>query len=286
MVEPIARIREAVGAPTGVDVGLLRLQANCLAALVREQALTHREELLGIVERLERTGFPPSFVHVAGASDLEKPFNRLLAWWTDDDAEHGLARAFVGDLARTLGFSELAEDVLAEAPEVQAETGYGVSGRAPDLLLRTRRAALLLENKVNAPESGPTQYSHYLEILESWAKDGIWKLENRKRKAILCARGSREVPEGWDGFLAHSELAAIFRRVAASPTASAWGRVSAIVTGVAFDADDDYGEPWARARKILKATRGRAPRPREGSEIRQLIARLKEIAVPHPWKER
>jgi hypothetical protein len=257
------------------------------AELVR-QASARVEAALGalgpeVVARLRShamIGSPPPFLRIAGAgrTDLEKPFNRLLAWWADTAAEHGLAREFLIELARAVRFEVLEEDLRSLLSDgrlqVYSEEPPDGGPRQPDLVVMTKRAVLLLENKVYSPESGD-QYPPYLERLAVWAR-------GRKAMAVLCARDQRQVPKGWDGAMTHMALAAVFCSVAASAHASAWGRVAALITAAAFE-DRGPAGALAEARALLER---KSPTPAEVGRMLGLLRALEAAAVEPPWSER
>jgi hypothetical protein len=223
-------------------------------------------------------GFPPSFVHVAGQRGLEKPLNRLLAWLGDPGAEHGLGTAFLVRLSHFAGLPELAEDLeRGEDAEIRAEATLedDDSGREPDLVVRTSRAALLLENKVHAAESGPGQYSTYLEIFKAWAAG------TRKTAAILCSRGSRKLPDGWTMVMMHADVSNMLYEIGRSPDdAPTWGRIAAVMCAVAFE-ESVHNDTVRRARALLDETR-------TGPVTPDQISRLQDIAPlptpPIPWE--
>lgn len=218
-----------------------RLVESHLGELLHTLAQELRDKLL----LHDKWGIPPSFIHVAGQGDLEKPFNRLLAWWSDVHAGHGLGRRFLKLLAIRASLLEMYEDIDTCEPEILAEQVIGgkSDGRMPDLMVRTKNAALMVENKVYASESGD-QYAPYLGYLEKWA-------EGRAYRAILSARDTREIPTGWDGFILHRELAELFDELWNDDTAPVWGRISAKLTANAFNNESDVQNHIREARVLL-----------------------------------
>lgn len=216
--------------------GLFRQRRDARARAIRDTADVIEKHLQEWMESLrsqletelrawDEHGVPLSFVRVAGQHHLAKPFNRLLGWLADPKADHGLGHAFLIGLAVRMELPEMVEDIKnGENPTVKAEEALedDDSGKQPDLLAWTSRAALLLENKVWASESGD-QYGPYLAAFtQRFAGD-------RKRRAFLCSRTQREKPTGWDGTLLHGDLARILYEIADSedkiPT---WGRIAAV----------------------------------------------------------
>lgn len=219
-------------------------------------------------------GVPPSFIDVAGQSRLEKPFNRLLAWWCDVYAAHGLGGEFLALLAKLCDLPEMVEDIQNNCKlEVCAEQALDEidSNQEPDLMVRTPRAALLLENKVNAQESGD-QYAPYLEILKQWAGD------NRKKRAVLCARDKRDRPNGWHKSITHVELAEILHQLASSENATIWGRISATLCALSFE-QTQLESLLLQAEQVLERTTG-IPTVRK---IKALSDVLPLPQIPTPW---
>jgi hypothetical protein len=208
-----------------------------------------RGELEIAIQKHRRLGWPPSFVQLAGVSDLEKPFNRLLAWWARN-ADHAMGYRFLIELARAVSLPVLASDIErgSRVDVFAEETIEGdESGKQPDLVVRTENAALLLENKVHAGESGEGQYARYLEILRSLA-------DTREYRAVLCAREPREAPLGYSPSLTHANLGRIFRVLAEDTGAPFWGRVSAVVCAVAFENDGSIRGRLEEAEALLHRT--------------------------------
>jgi len=232
----LADMKRAVGS---LSMAMVDRDTAFIQAIVRtaDEVTSHFDQLsAGLVADLENIilahqiwGLPPSFIHVAGQGGLEKPFNRLLAWWADINAEHGLAKEFLKLLAQLADLPELVEDVDYSMPEVKAEQAIkGVSnGKMPDFMVRSDRAVLMIENKVGAPESGD-QYGPYLKTLQIWA-------DGRKCRAILSARDERKIPEDWDRMLTHQELAEkVFEQLWNLDGAPMWGRIAAKITSLSF----------------------------------------------------
>jgi hypothetical protein len=173
-------------------------------------------------------GSPCSIMNLAGLGELEKPFNRLLLWCADERGPHGFGREFLLRLSAHLHFDRLSEDLAGgKRVDLWGEEAPDSSGNMPDLVVLTPNAALLFENKVNAGGSGD-QYANYEHWFPSFAGD-------RERRAVLSAPSERETPPGWDQFLAHEELAAVFSEIAGHSSVPTWGRIIAIQCATALD---------------------------------------------------
>lgn len=237
-----------------------------------------RCELKLNVQQISQLGWPPSFVIIAGQSNLEKPFNRLIKWWTMPDSEHGLSQAFLIELSRLVDLPEMIADLeQGECPVVHSEEAVEeTNGRQPDLFVQTSHAALMLENKVNAPESGD-QYGPYLRYFNAWAGS------NRKKCAVLCSRDIREIPSGWNKCILHGDLAQILYRISDNPKSSDWGRISAIICAVTFENDPDICKKYEEAKRLLAQTEGGMFKP-------QTLHRMAEILPitipPSPIRKR
>ena len=209
-----------------------------------------------------RLGWPVSFVRVAGQSHLEKPLNRLLAWLVTPDEDHGLGAAFLVRLARCMQLETLVRDIendtKDEKLEIFAETYFPEidCDKQPDLLVRTTHAAMMLENKVDSPQSGD-QYPLYFQYFQEFAG-------NRERKAYLCSRHhDREKPKNWDGVIWHEQMADMLFEIAKEEGSriSMWSRVGAIMCAVALADLQGPHERFLQAQAILQEAKSRPITP-------------------------
>jgi len=230
------------------------------------------EELVCFID-----GCPPSFVQVAGQKHLEKPLNRLLAWMVDHEGDHGWGRDFLLLLARFIELPELVADIEQNSDiEIRAEQSIedDDSGKEPDLIIGTRHAALLLENKLWSPESGD-QYGPYLTAFKNWAK-------GRRLKAVLCAPDNRDVPVGWDRCILHHDLANLLIKIANGEThAPIWARISAALCAVAFQRQSHH-QLVKHARQTLEMAKHSNPSPEQVAHLREILPLPRPIT---PWKE-
>ena len=276
------RIEELFRARTAVSAEAIHETAG----VIHKQLQTWRDSLRQQLEQQLAdlaVGCPPSLIRVAGQSHLEKPFNRLLAWLVNPDGDHGCGAAFVRFLAARANLPELEEDLDRIASgsgdlfEIRAEQTLDGddSGKEPDLAVRTPHAALLLENKVWASESGD-QYGPYLAIFRRWAGP------DRKTRALLCARLPRDIPSGWDGFLPHAELAQILYEVSRCKAGvSAWGRICAVMCATALRDASDH-EIVRGARHLLDETKNSPVNTDQIIRLREVLPLPRPIT---PWKE-
>lgn len=161
--------------------------------------------------------------------------NRMLGWIFDPSRRGRAALPPLSALCTLLGFPTLEQDLLiGEVPEVLVEASPDPldASRQPDLLIRTANAALLLENKVLAPESGENQYADYLELLHRWAG-------GREHRAYLMAPSLRSTPEGWQGSLTHAQLANELLRLVTDATVSMWDRIVYAIIANDLDPQSD-----------------------------------------------
>jgi hypothetical protein len=228
-----------------------------------------RQELSVALATHARVGWPPSFIQVAGQSHLEKPFNRLIAWLCQQEG-HGLGSLFLQRLSRTVGLESMASDLASgERPEMWFEQSFSEdTSKEPDVVIRTRRAALLLENKVYASESGD-QYGPYQRLFEKAAGD-------REKRLLLCSRKPRETPPGWV-LLLHAQLASILRDLAQDDSLSFWSRVNAIISATAFEDGTSPYELIREANDLLAAT---ALRPADVARMRELRRKMNAMNAP------
>ena len=218
---------DVLSAAAAVELALARRSARLCsetlaAAAACEEVFARRaSEIRGEAASRLSLGVPPSLRRIVGVSDLEVPMNRMLGWMLNPEARGAAARLGLVVLAGLMDFPLMASDIergvgvrvlCEESPDL------GITSRQPDLLIGTENAAVLIENKVWSPESGPDQYSHYLEVLERWAGE-------RERRAYLLAPTPRATPEGWDGSLTHEQLADSLRPLVQDSRISFWDRV-------------------------------------------------------------
>jgi hypothetical protein len=223
-----------------------------------------------IVEAARRRvvlGQPPSLRKLCGLSRLEVPMNRVLGWCFDPERRGPPARQALSALSNLVGFGTLKADIDAGSGllvlcETNPDPNY--SGREPDLMIRSERAALLLENKVDSPQSDPKQYSDYLDVLKQWAG-------GREIAAHLMARTRRAVPVGWTGSLSHEDLAGALRPLT-SQASGLWDRVQ-IALLVEDLSPDEHPDRIGALRHLVKVTEGRTPTPREVGRMSRLLSR-------------
>ena len=254
------------------------LAASQIRRALQSECSRFRWELEAVVQRALGEGVVPSLLRAAGLSHLERPFNTLLAWWAEVDAEHGLGRSFLMALGEAISFDRLVDDLAqGDIPYVLAEQAPAAAmwSRQPDLMVRTRNAALLVENKVDAAESGEGQYADYLDLLNWWA-------EGRATRAVLLARDQREVPDGYDLMVTHAELAAVFRGLAgAADRGSRWGRTCAAIMAATLDDEVNRQEvEWHREARRLFTSPPSSP----GAEYCALMTLA--VGVPAFGKQR
>jgi hypothetical protein len=213
---------------------------------------------------------------VAGQSHLEKPLNRLLAWMVNPEGDHGWGLHFLLLLAQFVGLPELVADLeKGSVIKIIAEQSFedDDSGKEPDLIIGTHHAALMLENKLWAPESGD-QYGPYLTSFKSWAK-------GRASKAVLSSPNDRVVPQGWDRCLLHQDLANLLMRIAHGETRTpVWGRISAAMCAVAFQRQS-YHQTIIDARQALESAKQSTPSLEQVARLRGILPLPRPIT---PWK--
>lgn len=213
-------------------------------------------------------GYPPSLRRVVGLSSLEVPMNRTLGWILNPQERGDAARRGLIELVKILDYPALLDDLQRGLPiEVRTETSpdESITNRAPDLTIGSPHAVLLIENKVNAPESGFDQYAHYLQTLVAWAGE-------REHRAYLLAPELRDPPPGWSGSLMHAQVAEALRPLTTDPTLSFWDRVVyALVVS-----DLDWDRTADRARQIERLLE-------EGNRLSEVVVatRLSQL-LRHP----
>lgn len=247
----------------GASPGVVERVACELKAILDRDARVRREAVLAAADECEVVfarnasriraearerlllGYPPSLRRIVGVSSLEVPMNQALGWMLDPERRGNAARLGLITIATWLNYPALLDDLQQERPvEVRVETSPdpAITSRAPDLIIGSPSAVLLLENKVNAPQSGSDQYAHYLKTLVAWAGE-------REHRAYLLAATPRTTPAGWFGSLTHAELAEALRPLANDQNLSFWDRV--VYALIVNDLDSDGIEDRACQMELL-----------------------------------
>lgn len=236
--------------------------AECEAVFARRASEIRNEAVLRMA-----IGAPPSLRKLVGVSNLEVPMNRTLGWMLDPQARGPAARRGLAALAGLLDLHALADDVeqgLQVEVLCEASPDPDITRRKPDLMIRTPHAAVLIENKVWASESGPDQYAHYLEVLLRWGGE-------RECRAYLLAPAVRQVPLGWAGALSHRQLADSLRPLVVEPGISFWDRVAYGL--IVSDLDPDTRADRMREIEKLVEDGGRMPDHVVATKLSHLLRR-------------
>lgn len=238
------------------------------------------EALGDAIREQEKTGLVPSLFDVMGLYGKERHHNRALAWLLTPGHVHGAGHVVLLEVARRLQCDVLTEDILAgEAIEVRAEKQWpdGVeSPRQPDLLILSRRALLLIENKVWSPE-GPKQYADYADALAELAGMD----PSRVARSYLCAPEQRPIPERWTGMIVHRDLATHIRRAAQAPELDQWARALCLLVAEEIS-------PTGQARRVRDAkalferVRSGTLRAREARRVQEMVEHLSGAMAP--WR--
>lgn len=123
------------------------------AAASRAWHAEREDAVIADARRLLARGATPTLRQALGVEHREVPINTTLGWLLNPSAAHGAGEALLASFATWLGAHGLAAE--AASTEAWCEGGAPAWGnREPDLLFRSPGAALLVENKVKAPE-GP-----------------------------------------------------------------------------------------------------------------------------------
>jgi len=241
------------GRATEACVRVLAIQRVVAAARPHflAQAEFARRKLSTIMASYDRVGSIPSLFTLMGLSWRERPYNRVLGWICDPQADHGAGRAVLCSLARRLGPSALLEDLADPQAHIQVRCeqcwpSVVRDARMPDLLVLSPNAVLLIENKVVSGQSGVGQYTDYLSTLQRLASCG-----QRESAAWLAAPNRRATPDGWDGTITHSDLARCIAEAAKGPEVPEWGRVACLLVAEQLRHDHKPGVWLAEARRLL-----------------------------------
>ncbi len=262
------------------------------AQAIKDHCMERGAEILQDLEQafkaMREIGCPPTFVNIAGLKNKEPPLNNLLEWWAKSDSEHGMTKQFLIGLADLIDFKEMVADLkTGEIDQVEVFANQRIPGsdskKRPDLAVRTRNTAIILENKYNSPESDEEQYPEYRDrILPKWA-------EARKNSlAVFCCPENYEYNRPTKGWCCktHEDLAVLFRDLAKKTDGTShWGRIAAIVTAGAFNRAIFPHKGFEETYTLLKEMR--AVRPflivhiyqmlKQREKVQSLIDTLKEF---------
>lgn len=270
---------------SGPSPSALEQAASELEAVLDRDVRAHREAVLSAAleceavfarnasriraEARERLllGYPPSLRRVVGLSSLEVPMNKALGWILDPHERGTAARRGLAEIAKLLDYPALLDDLqqgLAIVVLTETSPDESITSRQPDLTVGSPNATLLIENKVNAAESGSDQYAHYLKTLTAWAGE-------REHRSYLLAPELREPPVGWSGSLTHAQVAEALRPLATDPALSFWDRV--VYALVVNDLDSDWVADRARQIERLLEQGNGLPDAAVATRLSQLLRR-------------
>ena len=271
-----ARIRNSQSARNRDRAANIRETADRIAQHLNQWQGDLLCQLHSELKAYDQVGIAPSFIQIAGQRRLEKPLNKLLAWWVDPEATHGMAREFLKRLAGLIPFEALKKDLDDGLPYTfkgeKAMTDG--SGNQPDLLVSTQNAALMLENKLYSGQSGDAQYKTYFDEFQSCSE-----FKSQEKKAILCVRDDRDHPENWDGKITHADLADILENLAQLPRYSKWDRIAATLCAVSFRGDE-MAEKILYARRLEQEVASAKPSLDTITKLRQCLPLPKPL---QPW---
>ena len=248
-----------------------------LATITRDWYSRIGSGLLEQAREVLEVGEPPRVRELCGLKDLEKPMNRVLGWIFDPVGSHGAGALPLIRLAKLVGANTLAEDAEATPAKVEVYREESPrdfpSSKEPDLLVRSPRAALLLENKILAPESGD-QYGPYEEAFRRWAGD-------RECHLVLSAPTLREKHEDYQ-LLLHSSIAELLSELAGNSELPLWSRIT-LITLIQDIEGGDTRSAIGRIRLITDtADKNNGPLgPEKAIELRNLIATVRSF---RPWE--
>lgn len=239
-------------------------------------------ELERAVDAHTATGSIPSLFNAMGLSYRERHYNRALGWLLSPQAEHGAARIVLEVLAEELKCPALLEDIRAGGDGVikvrtEARWPSGAnSTRQPDLLVMSRHALLLIENKVRHVE-GYRQYPDYLHALNRLAQArGI-----TEARSFLCAPDHRETPDGWSDSITHADLSAWIAKAARRETMATWDRVLCLLVAEEICATG-RSHLLREAEDVRRRVNAKGLRARDVRRAQEILSRLGEPSCP--WR--
>ena len=287
-IQAITDMCDAFKAIEHRKAGIIRKAAKDINEHCETWGAEIREHLEQSFKAMQKIGFPPPFVKIAGLKK-EPPLNNLLEWWAKSDSEHGMTKNFLISLSELLCFQEMVDDLKSDElgpGDVLANQKVPLSGsdKRPDLAVRTKNTALILENKYGSKESGEKQYAEYRDkILPAWAG------ARKAKRAVFCCPEDypyNRPPEDKWCCKTHEKLAILFLELAKQTDGTShWGRMAAIVTATAFDKTIFPYNVIVETDTLLKKMKA-APRflavdiyamLKQSEEVKSIEKKLKEI---------
>ena len=265
---------------------VVALVAAVAARTLDERGLRLRARAAEVLRAYDAVGFAPPLFRMAGRAEAEKPYNRLLGWLLTPSSDHGIALAALKLLARRIEHAALAADLedagCAARLEVRSEARWPEdvrSRKAPDLLVVTDRALLLIESKLWSPESGD-QYGPYKRSLDELA--AARGIPSDAARAHLLAPTLRDEPQGWGRSLEFTEIAGCFAELATDGALSSWDRAVCAMAAQTFARDDVLADRVAAGRTAVdEAARG----PMTAALLRRL-SEAAALPLPfNPWRD-
>jgi len=272
-------VRRALSSTAAAQVQAMRR----VAAASRQYFGAKGEELRKEAELWLRLGHPPALRELCGLGDYEVPMNRILEWLFRPLGSHGAGTAPLEALADLLGLEDLRSDAQLPLGSVEiygqkTPPGWGDS-RMPDLVIRTPRLVLLIENKVHAQESGEGQYRDYLLALRRWARP--------EQRVFLClmAPDERETPEEWNCFVPHAKLGEMVRCLADGPRLPVWTRIVLCLLTVDLLGDHGSANALRSVKVAVDAAQKRGIGPEEAVRLERSLQCLRAGRAAEPWRD-
>lgn len=252
-----------------------------VAALSRGLHMAKVGRVKRTAERLIQVGRVPPLTRIAPHPKPEVAMNRVLGWLLDPHGDHGEGVCLLRCFAAWVGLDELARDLEYEAEHVQVwveapSPSDWPGSRAPDLLVRSPNAALMIENKRGAPQ-GRGQFRDYAAAFRCWRGA-------RAHRSILLAQDAEQVwaryaPDlvEWDTSIDHRALAAWLTGPAQEATVSTWTRICLTILW----ADLTALPAPLRLRQLVRIAECR---PLSTLEVDQLERLVRAEQTQTPWR--
>lgn len=238
-----------------------------VAGVSRAWAEVAAPALVDRARELLADGLPPRLRDVVGLDREERPMNAALGWLLHPSGDHA---GVLSHLAARLGAHALVRDLQRGAhvePFTQSSPRDWPNGGAPDLLFRGPTGALLIENKVDASETGDN-YNLYAAAFGRWAGP-------REKVLWIFAAAARGVPAPYL-FATHAQVAGWLREAASAPGVRTWTRIAAELLA------EDLRPRAPTIRALADALRAceRSPDPSAVAHLAALTAR----SPPPLWR--
>jgi len=175
------------------------------------------------IKARKRQGCGLNIWNIAGVGRDELRNMTILFWWLRHDGEHGLGKAILNGIVKTIekeyGESPIHKvaDLINDYQIHREHTLWDQQGRACrlDILIESKDVLMVIEGKINAPESinvkdGDTQLDRYCELARDRAGNKQWAVVYLTPSKRLDGSRRKKHPELFE--ITWKEVANVIRK--------------------------------------------------------------------------